>query len=78
MIFVSAPIAGGRKHPGVGNAMINTKNILFICGGAFEGLKVLEEENKKQIGFGSNTVSESSRPKGSSKEYHRICLCAMA
>lgn len=65
---VSVPIAGGRKHPRGGNVMINTKNILFICGGAFEGLKVLEEENKKQIGFGFNTVSEASDPKDSSKD----------
>ncbi len=65
---VSVPIAGGRKHPRGGNVMINTRNILFICGGAFEGLKVLEEESKKQIGFGFNTMSEASSPKDSSKD----------
>ena len=65
---VSIPIAGGRKHPHGGNVMINTKNILFICGGAFEGLKVLEEESKKQIGFGFNTVSKVSNTKNSSKD----------
>ena len=65
---VSVPIAGGRKHPRGGNVMINTKNILFICGGAFEGLKVLEEESKRQIGFGFNTVSEASSPKDSNKD----------
>ena len=65
---VSVPIAGGRKHPRGGNVMINTKNILFICGGAFEGLKVLEEERKKQIGFGFNTVREVSSPKDSNKD----------
>lgn len=48
---VSVPLAGGRKHPRSGNAMINTKNILFICGGAFEGLKE-ESQKKNVIGFG--------------------------
>ncbi len=64
---VSVPIAGGRKHPRGGNVMINTKNILFICGGAFEGLSLLKED-KKQIGFGFNTTSGSSDEKDSNKD----------
>jgi len=47
---VSVPMGGGRKHPNGANIMMNTKNILFICGGAFEGLKLLEK-NRKVIGF---------------------------
>ena len=57
-VEVSAPVAGGRKHPRGGNVMINTKNILFICGGAFEGLDVLKDESKNQIGFGFNSTNE--------------------
>lgn len=49
----AVPPQGGRKHPGQESLKINTKNILFICGGAFEGLdKILEkEESKSSIGF---------------------------
>lgn len=47
---VSVPVNGGRKHPTSGNVTINTKNILFICGGAFEGLWK-EEKRTAQIGF---------------------------
>lgn len=50
---VAVPINGGRKHPGMNNPIINTKNILFICGGAFEGL-VEHKETKKAASFGFN------------------------
>src|SRR5476649_314092 len=49
----SVPPQGGRKHPQQEYIQINTTNILFICGGAFEGLsKVIESRvGKRQIGF---------------------------
>lgn len=49
---VDVPTAGGRKHPHGDRVRINTSNILFICGGAFEGL-TMEVEKKKQLGFGA-------------------------
>ena len=51
----SVPPQGGRKHPQQEYIQIDTKNILFICGGAFDGLeKIIEHRvGKKQIGFGS-------------------------
>ena len=49
---VSVPVNGGRKHPNGENIMINTKDILFICGGAFENLTMAEEE-KRGMGFGN-------------------------
>ena len=49
---VNVPIAGGRKNPMGGNIMINTSNILFICGGAFSGMLEPEEETKA-LGFNS-------------------------
>ena len=52
---VSVPAAGGRKHPRGQNVMMNTKDILFICGGAFEGL-IEKAEEKKSIGFGVASV----------------------
>lgn len=63
----AVPPQGGRKHPGQENLKINTKNILFICGGAFEGLdKILEkEEAKSSIGFNreNGAVKESRKLK---------------
>ena len=51
----SVPPQGGRKHPQQEYIQINTKDILFICGGAFDGLeKIIETRvGRKQIGFSS-------------------------
>ena len=56
----SVPPQGGRKHPHQEFLQINTANILFICGGAFEGLdKIIEERiGKKTIGFGAKIESK--------------------
>ena len=56
----SVPPQGGRKHPHQEFLQINTSNILFICGGAFEGLdKIIGERiGRKEIGFGANIQSE--------------------
>ena len=53
---VSVPPQGGRKHPEQKMIQLQTKNILFICGGAFDGIKkIIERRVKTQaIGFGSN------------------------
>ncbi len=55
----SVPPQGGRKHPHQEFYQINTSNILFICGGAFEGLdKIIGDRiGKKEIGFGANIKS---------------------
>jgi ATP-dependent Clp protease ATP-binding subunit ClpX len=51
--IASVPPQGGRKHPQQEYIQINTKDILFICGGAFDGLdKIIEARTgRKQIGF---------------------------
>jgi ATP-dependent Clp protease ATP-binding subunit ClpX len=62
----NVPPQGGRKHPHQDFIQINTTNILFICGGAFEGLdKIVEKRlgNKKSIGFGRDILSDSNRPR---------------
>ena len=53
--IVSIPPRGGRKHPEQPMVQINTKNILFICGGAFVGIekKIKNRCNKQTIGFNS-------------------------
>ncbi|MBQ3413814.1 MAG: ATP-dependent Clp protease ATP-binding subunit ClpX [Clostridia bacterium] len=59
--IASVPPQGGRKHPNQELLQINTENILFICGGAFEGLEniIKDRTGKKSIGFG--TKIESSK-----------------
>ncbi len=54
----SVPPQGGRKHPNQEMIEINTKDILFIVGGAFEGLesKVKNRINEKRVGFGLETT----------------------
>ena len=56
----SVPPQGGRKHPHQELIQINTENILFICGGAFEGLEniIKDRIGKKSIGFGANIESK--------------------
>jgi ATP-dependent Clp protease ATP-binding subunit ClpX len=55
----SVPPQGGRKHPQQEYIQINTKDILFICGGAFDGLeKIIEARlGKRQIGFGTESTA---------------------
>ncbi len=56
----SVPPQGGRKHPHQEFLQINTENILFICGGAFEGLEriIKDRVGKKSIGFGAQIESK--------------------
>ena len=58
--IASVPPQGGRKHPHQEFIQINTSNILFICGGAFEGLEniIKDRVGKKAIGFGAQIDSK--------------------
>jgi ATP-dependent Clp protease ATP-binding subunit ClpX len=62
----SVPPQGGRKHPNQDFVQIDTTNILFICGGAFDGLeKVIRNRSEKSgIGFGAEVRSEAERAVG--------------
>ena len=62
----SVPPQGGRKHPQQEFIQIDTTNILFICGGAFDGLdKIIERRTgKKSLGFGADVASKTSRDVG--------------
>ena len=61
----SVPPQGGRKHPQQEYIQINTKDILFICGGAFDGLeKIIEARTgRRQIGFSKSDADGTDRKK---------------
>ena len=62
----SVPPQGGRKHPHQELIPINTSNILFICGGAFDGLdKIIEKRtDKSALGFGAEVKSKQKKDVG--------------
>ena len=63
---VNVPPQGGRKHPEQKMIAVDTKNILFICGGAFEGIerKIAQRLNTHVVGYGGgNHVSKADRDK---------------
>jgi ATP-dependent Clp protease ATP-binding subunit ClpX len=64
--IASVPPQGGRKHPNQDFVQIDTTNILFICGGAFDGLeKVIRNRSEKSgIGFGATVYGETERDVG--------------
>ena len=64
--IASVPPQGGRKHPNQDFVQIDTTNILFVCGGAFDGLeKVIRSRSEKSgIGFGAEVVSPTDRSVG--------------
>ena len=59
----SVPPQGGRKHPHQELIQIDTSNILFICGGAFDGLEKIVENrlNRNSIGFDAEIASKNTR-----------------
>jgi ATP-dependent Clp protease ATP-binding subunit ClpX len=61
--MASVPPQGGRKHPNQDFLQIDTTNILFICGGAFDGLeKVIQNRTERSgIGFGATVHSKTEK-----------------
>jgi len=57
---VNVPPQGGRKHPDAKMLQVNTKNILFICGGAFDGIdkKIAQRLNTQAVGYSASVANE--------------------
>jgi ATP-dependent Clp protease ATP-binding subunit ClpX len=62
----NVPPQGGRKHPEQSYIQVNTKDILFICGGGFDGLdKIIESRvGRKVMGFGADISGKGKKKKG--------------
>src|SRR6201997_109099 len=65
--IASVPPQGGRKHPQQEFLQVDTRNILFICGGAFSGLEqiILNRTQRSGIGFVAQVREQNARPHGS-------------
>ena len=61
--IVNVPPQGGRKHPDQKFIQVNTRNILFICGGAFDGIekKIAQRLNTRALGFGRAAADRIDR-----------------
>jgi len=68
--IVNVPPQGGRKHPDAKMIAVNTKNILFICGGAFDGIekKIAQRLNTQAVGYAAS-VNEEDYDKGNLLQY---------
>ncbi|MFI3259192.1 MAG: ATP-dependent Clp protease ATP-binding subunit ClpX [Rikenellaceae bacterium] len=60
---VNVPPQGGRKHPDQKFTQVNTKNILFICGGAFDGIekRIAQRMNTRAVGYGKMEADKVDR-----------------
>jgi ATP-dependent Clp protease ATP-binding subunit ClpX len=72
--IASVPPQGGRKHPQQEYIQINTKDILFICGGAFDGLeKIIESRTgRKQIGFTKDDIKSGRAAKRQKNPFFEV------
>ena len=74
--IVNVPPQGGRKHPDQKYIQVNTQNILFIAGGAFDGIKEIIERrlNKQAIGFSAEKLNKIDEEEYILKQLNAIDL----
>lgn len=74
--IVNVPPQGGRKHPDQKYIQVNTQNILFIAGGAFDGIKDIIEKrlNKHSIGFSAEKLNKNEEEEYILKQINAIDL----
>ena len=70
--IVNVPPQGGRKHPDQKMIPVNTKNILFICGGAFDGIEKIVEKRMGNSGLGFGASIKTKSDYESSKIMHKV------
>ncbi len=72
--IASVPPQGGRKHPQQEYIQIDTKNILFVCGGAFDGLeKIIEARTgRRRIGFGKEDIDSGKVEQLKANPYQEV------
>ncbi|WP_227814586.1 ATP-dependent Clp protease ATP-binding subunit ClpX [Nitrogeniibacter aestuarii] len=68
----SVPPQGGRKHPNQDFVQIDTTNILFICGGAFDGLEKVIRDRTEQSGIGFGAEVRSKKEKSVSETFRQV------
>ena len=68
----SVPPQGGRKHPNQDFVQIDTTNILFICGGAFDGLEKVIRDRTEQSGIGFGAEVRSKKDKSVSETFRQV------
>lgn len=70
--IASVPPQGGRKHPNQDFVQVDTTNILFICGGAFDGLEKVIRNRTEQVGIGFGAEVKSRDTKDVSAAFRRV------
>ena len=70
--MASVPPQGGRKHPNQDFLQIDTTNILFICGGAFDGLEKVIQNRSEQSGIGFGATVRSKSDKKASEVFREV------
>lgn len=70
--MASVPPQGGRKHPNQDFLQVDTTNILFICGGAFDGLERIILQRSQKTGIGFNAEVQGQQERDASEVLHQV------
>ncbi|MFT4173230.1 MAG: ATP-dependent Clp protease ATP-binding subunit ClpX [Rhodocyclaceae bacterium] len=70
--IAAVPPQGGRKHPNQDFVQVDTTNMLFICGGAFDGLEKVIRDRTEHVGIGFGAKVKTSKEKGVSETFQQV------